>query len=94
MEKILADFLEMVQVDAISFDERKVADICLDEGVVRLVLNIFEVGQVACIGQGIQIDDVVLRIFIHEETNNMGTDEAGTAGNEDVHHLRSWICDL
>ena len=29
MEKILADFLEMVQVDAISFDERKVADICL-----------------------------------------------------------------
>jgi len=29
MEKILSDFLEMVQADAISFDERKVADICL-----------------------------------------------------------------
>ena len=29
MEKILSDFLEMVTVDAISFDERKVADICL-----------------------------------------------------------------
>ena len=29
MEKILSDFLEMVTVDAISYDERKVADICL-----------------------------------------------------------------
>lgn len=33
MEKILSDFLEMVQADAISFDERKVADI------VKLKLN-------------------------------------------------------
>ena len=29
MEKILSDFMEMVTVDAISYDERKVADICL-----------------------------------------------------------------
>ena len=29
MEKILSDFLEMVRADAISFDERKVADIVI-----------------------------------------------------------------
>jgi len=66
----------------------KVADVCLDEGVVRLPFNITEVGEVAGIGEGIQIDDAVLRVFVHEEPHKVRPDEAGSAGDEDVHDRR------
>ena len=42
MEKILSDFLEMVTVDAISFDERKVADICLKKLEALGCVDIYE----------------------------------------------------
>ena len=45
----------------------KVADIHLDKLVVWLVLDVREVCQVTGIGQLIEVDDVVLRIFVHEK---------------------------
>ena len=49
----------------------KIADVGLDKGVVRLVLNILEVSEVTGVGEGIQIDDVVIRVLVHEEANYM-----------------------
>ena len=51
----------------------EVADVHLHELVVRLILYILEVCKVTCIGQLIQIDNVVLRIFIHEKSYNMAS---------------------
>jgi len=44
-----------------------VADVGLHKHVVFLVLNVLEVGQVACIRQLVEVDDAVLRIFVHEQ---------------------------
>ena len=66
-----------------------VADVGLHESVVRLVLNVHEVGEVAGIGECIQIDDVVLRVFGDKKTHNVRTDETCTSGNENVFH-KGW----
>ena len=46
----------------------EIADIALNESIVRLVLNVFEVSQVTCVSQLIEVDDVILRIFVHEKS--------------------------
>ena len=68
----------------------EIADIHPDEPVVRPVLDIPEVGQVAGIGQLVQIDDPVIRIFVHEKTDHVGADETGASRNHypsSVFHL-------
>ena len=47
-------------------DGIEVADICTYETVVRLVFDILEIRQVTGIGQLIQIDDTIVRIFVHK----------------------------
>ena len=66
----------------------EVADIGLNKGVVRLVLDILEVGEVAGVSQGVEVNDFVLGVLVDKEADDVGTDEAGTAGNQDVFHLR------
>ena len=61
-----------------------ITDVCLDESIVFLVLNILQVGQVARIGQLVQIDDMILRIFVHEKSYHMAADKSGTTGDQDV----------
>ena len=46
----------------------EIADIALNESIVRLVLNVFEVSQVTCVSQLVEVDDVILRIFVHEKS--------------------------
>ncbi len=64
-----------------------VADICLDEGIIGFILYIFEVSQVTGIGEGIEVDDAVLRVFVNEKADDMGADKAGTTGDEDMFHV-------
>ena len=71
----------------------EVADVGLHEGVVRLALNILQVGQVTGIGEGIQVNNFVLGVLVDEETYNVRADEAGAACDENVHDLRFWIYD-
>ena len=40
----------------------------LTKSIVRLVLNVFEVSQVACVSQLVEVDDVILVIFVHEKS--------------------------
>ena len=61
-----------------------VADVGLDEGVVRSIFDVSQVGQIAGIGQFIEIDDPIVGIFVYEEPHHMRADESGAAGNEDV----------
>ena len=44
----------------------EVADVHLDELVVRLVLHILEVGKVTSVGKLVNVDNLVIRIFIYE----------------------------
>ncbi len=62
----------------------EVTDIHLNKLVVRLVLDVFEVGKVAGISEFVKVDDVVLRVFVDEQAYNMGAYETGTAGDYDV----------
>ena len=62
----------------------EVADVCLDEGVVRFVLDVFQVRQVSGIRQFIYIYNMVFRIFRYEKADYVAPDEAGAAGDDDM----------
>ena len=61
-----------------------VADVSLYKRVVGLIFYIFEVGQVAGISQFVEIDDMVVGVFVDKESDYMTADEAGSAGNDDI----------
>ena len=56
----------------------EVADVHSDEPVIRLVLNVLEVLEVAGIGQLVEVYDPVVRVFVDEKSHYMTADEAGT----------------
>ena len=63
----------------------EVADVRLGKGVIRLVLNVFQIRQVSGIRQFIYINYMVFRIFVHEQAHHVASDETCTAGNDDIH---------
>ena len=58
-----------------------VADVGFDESVVRLVFDVLQIGQVTGVGQFVQVDNVILGIFVDEQSDYMAADESGTASN-------------
>ena len=57
-----------------------VADICFHEGVIVTFFHILQVFKIACIRQGIHVDDAdLIVIFLKHVMNVVGTDEAGSA---------------
>ena len=62
-----------------SADRLEVADISTHEHVVRSLLDVLQVGQVAGVGQLVQIYDTVLGVLVHEEAHDVATDEARAA---------------
>ena len=64
-------------------DPFKVADVHLDKAVVRLVLYVLQVGEVAGIGQLVEVDDLIFGIFVHKKTNNVTADETSATGDDD-----------
>ena len=46
----------------------EIADITLNESIVWLVLDVLEVSQVTSVSQLVEVDDVILRIFVHEKS--------------------------
>ena len=63
-----------------------VADIGLYESVVRGVLDVREVGQIARIGQLVEVDDAVSGVLVYEQAYHMAPDEAGAARDQYVFH--------
>ena len=62
----------------------EIANVRFDESVIRLVFDVFQVGQVSGVGQLVQIDNVVVRILVDEEAYDMAADETGSSGNDDI----------
>ena len=69
----------------------EVADVHLHELIVRPVLDILQIGKITGISKLVDIDYLIIRIFIHEKTYDMASDEAGSAGDYDIssHSLSS-----
>ena len=59
----------------------EVADVHLDELVVRLIFDILEVCEIACVCKLVEIDNLVFRILVHEQAHDMATDKACSACN-------------
>ncbi len=62
-----------------------VGDVAFHEDEARIVRHVGQVGQVAGIGQEIQHDHPVVRIF-QGQTDEVRADEAGSAGDEKGFH--------
>lgn len=59
----------------------EVTDVGLHERVVRLILNVLEVSQIAGISQLVEVYDVILWIFVYEQSYYMTANESGSAGD-------------
>ena len=46
----------------------EITDVALNKSIVRLILDVLEVSQVTSVSQLVEIDDVILRIFVHEKS--------------------------
>lgn len=72
-------------------DRVNVTDVCLDESIIRTILYVMEIGEISGVRELVQIDDMVVRIFVDEKTDYMTAYEAGTAGNDytpfEIHNL-------
>ena len=64
-----------------------VADVALHEGVVGHPLAFLQIVEIARVGELVEIDDAVVRILCAEVRNEIGTDEAGAAGNQYGCHI-------
>ncbi len=67
----------------------KVADVHLHELVVRLVLDVLQVREVARVGKLIEVDNLVFRVLVHKQANHVASNKACTAGNDDILHKNS-----
>ena len=54
---------------------------------MRIVHNRSQGREVSCIGQAVQADDPVVRIFVQHMKNKVASDESGSAGNDNSHNL-------
>ena len=61
----------------------EIADVHLHELVIRFALDVLEVREVARVSELVEVDDLVVRILVHEQANHVAPDKARTAGNDD-----------
>jgi len=60
----------------------QIAYIRLDEGIIRTILHLLEIGQIAGISQFVEIDDMVFRIFPDKMNDQVAAYETGAPGNQ------------
>ena len=64
-----------------------VADVGFYKNIVGFVLYIFQVSQIAGVGQFVKINYLVIRIFINKKTNHVRANESGAACYQNILHL-------
>ena len=67
----------------------QIDNISPDKVIVRRILHIFEILQIAGIRKFVKIHNSVLRIFIHKKADHVIADESGTSRNQYIsftHH--------
>ncbi len=62
----------------------EVADVHFYELVVGLAFHVLQVGQVARVGELIEVDDIIFRVLVHKQAHHMAAYESGSAGDNDV----------
>ena len=62
-----------------------VADVALEKRVARVVLEIGQVGGIPRVGQLVEIDDAVVRVRRQDVADEVGADEAASAGDQQLH---------
>ena len=62
----------------------EIADVGTLENVVRFLLDVFQIREIAGIREFVEIDDAIVRIFVHEKSHDVRADKARTAGYEYV----------
>jgi hypothetical protein len=78
----MRDFLRFQNV----FDEAAVIDVGVNELVVRSNLNFFgNIAERGTVIHGVNIDEAVRWVLFDNVVHEVRTDEAATAGNQDVH---------
>lgn len=74
----------------------EVADVGFFKSVIGHVFDVFQILQIACIGQFVEVDNAIFRIFVDKQSDNMAADESGAAGDDyiafEIHcWLESWF---
>lgn len=67
-------------------NKRLVADIPLHKGIVGQALAFLQVVEIARVGELVEIDDMIIRVLPAEVRYKVGSDEAGSAGDENGGH--------
>ena len=80
------DVIRVIFGDQVS-DKSLIADIALNKDMAGIVLDIFQVFQVAGIGQLIQVDQADILVFFQHIVDKVGANKTGTAGNKISFHL-------
>ena len=86
MARLLCDSAAKLTIMSISCSARvladrlEIADVALDEG--DPVLDVGQVGAVAGVGEHVEGDHVVVGVLLDPVADEVGADEAGTAGHE------------
>ena len=66
-------------------DESFVCDITFYKFVVRFVLNRFQSLQISCVGQQVQVYDLIIRVFVYHVMDEVASNEACASCNDDFH---------
>ncbi len=62
----------------------EIADVGPYEPVVWGILDVFQIGEIARIGQFVEVDDEIVGVLRHEKPHDMRPDESRTARDEDA----------
>ena len=73
----------------------KIADVRLDEHIVRLVFDILQIGEITRICQFVHIDYTVIRVLVYKKSHHVATDESGSSCDDyvslEIHYMRFLI---
>src|SRR5205807_4688732 len=64
------------------FDELRIANVAVDETQIGVILHGIQIGEVAGIGERIEHDQPLARVFLEPVMNEIGTDKSGATGDE------------
>ncbi len=64
----------------------EIGDVSLNERVVRSALNILKIGKVAGVCKLVKIYDMIVRVFVDKQPDNVRSDESGTTGDQYIPH--------
>ena len=71
------------------FDQRRIADIAVDEAIARIVRNRRQIFKISRVGELVQIHHACANAFgsCKQQTDERTADESGASGDQKLHYL-------